>query len=316
MRNLRFGAPDDLDLISADILTTQQLSNYYTGKNVLIVGGSRGVGFGTAMNLAESGANIWIAGRNEKTGQNAINQLKQKLLFSDKQIVKFMKADLSTVNGAFEFMKRLKDENVKFHVVFAVNAVFPDWNDLYTKEGLEKSIATISLGRYILFKEIESLLADDDPRIGNVMLGASRTVGEFERDVVMGKKNVTGLYHGLAHMHWTNELVLMDLAKRINDNVHIACLYPGLVGTELHNGQSRIMELLEPIIISIYGVSEYECGRRMSSVLASPKLLKKKLSYFDENNNAKIKGVTEEEKKEEEWFIKFLDSHIEKFRNK
>ena len=43
----------------------------FTKKNVVITGGSSGIGFATAKAFINTGANVWITGRNEEKLQRA-----------------------------------------------------------------------------------------------------------------------------------------------------------------------------------------------------------------------------------------------------
>ena len=51
--------------------------NRFTGKNVWIIGASEGIGFALASSLAESGANLFISGRNEQKLKEALTQMNQ-----------------------------------------------------------------------------------------------------------------------------------------------------------------------------------------------------------------------------------------------
>lgn len=58
----------------------------FTNKNVVIVGGTTGIGLATAKAFIGAGANVWITGRNADNLQNAsaeINNLKLKTVVSD-----------------------------------------------------------------------------------------------------------------------------------------------------------------------------------------------------------------------------------------
>jgi len=47
------------------------------GKNVIVTGGNRGIGFGVSTAYAQSGANVAILCRNKESGARAVEQLKQ-----------------------------------------------------------------------------------------------------------------------------------------------------------------------------------------------------------------------------------------------
>ena len=49
--------------------------NDFSGKTVLVTGGTSGIGRACAMRFAKEGANVIIAGRNSKKGQAVIEEL-------------------------------------------------------------------------------------------------------------------------------------------------------------------------------------------------------------------------------------------------
>lgn len=51
--------------------------NRFTGKNIWIIGASEGIGFALANSLAQSGANLFISGRNEQKLKEALAQMNQ-----------------------------------------------------------------------------------------------------------------------------------------------------------------------------------------------------------------------------------------------
>jgi len=309
-------APEDPSIGTVDILSTKQLTHYFNGKNVLVVGGSRGVGYGIAWNLVESGANVWLAGRSQSSGDKAINLLKEKRV-SEKQVLKFIQADLSTVRGSFAFIDKLNHENIKFNDIVVTIAVFPDWNDLLTEEKLEKFHATALLGRYILYKEIDKFFVKEDPRLMHVFVGGHKpSITELNRDLITGKKNVTSLLECIAHGPSAGDLILFHADKVLNSNVHITSTHPGFLITDLHRNQGILLDIFEKIVFALAGISEYDCGRKLTSVLASPKMLVKRLTFVDEDMIGRIKSneISVIEKKDYDWLINFLDSHIAKYR--
>ena len=49
----------------------------FIGKNVLVVGGGRGIGKACALNYADCGANIFIGNRNEEQGKSTVEEIKK-----------------------------------------------------------------------------------------------------------------------------------------------------------------------------------------------------------------------------------------------
>ncbi|GAA6765552.1 SDR family oxidoreductase [Flavobacterium johnsoniae] len=72
----------------------------FTNKNVLITGGTTGIGLATAKEFIKAGANVWITGRNSENlekAANEINSSKLKTIVSDTANL----SDLSLLEKAF-----------------------------------------------------------------------------------------------------------------------------------------------------------------------------------------------------------------------
>ncbi|ABQ06858.1 SDR family oxidoreductase [Flavobacterium johnsoniae] len=72
----------------------------FTNKNVLITGGTTGIGLATAKEFIKAGANVWITGRNSENlekAANEINSQKLKTIVSDTANL----SDLSLLEKAF-----------------------------------------------------------------------------------------------------------------------------------------------------------------------------------------------------------------------
>ncbi len=77
----------------------------FTNKNVIIIGGTTGIGLATAKEFINSGANVWITGRNNENLQKAaseINSSKLTTVVSDTSNL----ADISLLVNAFSETKR------------------------------------------------------------------------------------------------------------------------------------------------------------------------------------------------------------------
>ena len=63
-------APADDFIGKIPLLSTEDLMTHVKGKNALLIGGTRGVGMGTALALYRAGAHVTIVGRSDHSGAN------------------------------------------------------------------------------------------------------------------------------------------------------------------------------------------------------------------------------------------------------
>jgi retinol dehydrogenase-12 len=74
-----------------------------TDKIVIITGANTGIGKETAIDLAKRGAKVYIACRDAKRGQDALEEIKEK---SGNDKVHFMQLDLASLDSIREFSQR------------------------------------------------------------------------------------------------------------------------------------------------------------------------------------------------------------------
>ena len=83
------------------------------GKSALVVGGTRGVGYGTALALAMSGASlVTVVGRSAASGSRAVsritNELADEKSSSSSTIINFVQGDIGTVASTNALLEKLQ----------------------------------------------------------------------------------------------------------------------------------------------------------------------------------------------------------------
>jgi hypothetical protein len=141
-------AARDLKVGTIGVMSGQELTNFYgynslitlvtltlitliiDGKRRLVVGGTRGVGFGTALAVVRAGGHVTIVGR---TVGNSLAQLEKEA--TGKQPPRYLQGDLSTVASTQRTLTSLAalvaEEGLFDYLVCSV-AVFPQWNEYYS----------------------------------------------------------------------------------------------------------------------------------------------------------------------------------------
>ncbi|WP_130735462.1 SDR family oxidoreductase [Flavobacterium sp. J27] len=83
----------------------------FTNKNVVITGGSTGIGFATAKAFINAGANVWITGRSAGNLQKALTEINSPKL-------KTVVSDTSTLEGIAVLEKKFAESGNKLDVLF------------------------------------------------------------------------------------------------------------------------------------------------------------------------------------------------------
>ena len=83
----------------------------FKNKNVVITGGSTGIGFSTAQAFIQSGANVWITGRNAENLQQASKKI-------NSQKLKTVISDTSKLSGIETLEKQIAESGNKLDVLF------------------------------------------------------------------------------------------------------------------------------------------------------------------------------------------------------
>ncbi|KAI8855022.1 hypothetical protein BC829DRAFT_485951 [Chytridium lagenaria] len=176
------------------------------GKNVVVVGGTQGIGAATALRFASLGASVLISGRNEARGSSMVQSLRttysnaSKILRregrlkgnekedevaasssspigSDIPEFTFVKADIGTVEGCLSLVKevkdwdRLKDEGIYALIMTAGSLNFGPRRE--NKEGIESTFATNFLSKFTILNSLLSQLQSSaHSRVVTVLHGA------------------------------------------------------------------------------------------------------------------------------------------------
>jgi len=137
----------------------------FTNKNVVITGGTTGIGLATAKAFINAGANVWITGRNKANLEKAaaeINSRKLKTVVSDTSIV----ADIAILE------KAIAESGTQLDVLFlnAGIAVFAPI-DQVTEADFDAQFNTNVKGHFFTLQKLLPYLAD-----GSAVVFTSSTV--------------------------------------------------------------------------------------------------------------------------------------------
>ncbi|KEO71637.1 SDR family NAD(P)-dependent oxidoreductase [Anditalea andensis] len=181
-------------------------------KNIVITGGSTGIGFATAKAFIEKGANVWITGRSADNLQKAsakINSPKLKTVVSD----------TSNLAGIEVLRKAVEEDQIKIDVLFlnAGIAVFASIEDV-TEADFDAQFNTNVKGSFFTLQKLLPSI-----KHGGSVIFTSSTVATAAQLGSSGYAATKGAINKIAQVA-SNELA----AKKIRVNV----VSPGPTQTE------------------------------------------------------------------------------------
>ena len=221
--------------------------------NILITGGTSGLGYRTASVLAQENKNkILLIGSNDKKGKqallNLIHETKNKNL-------KFMQADLSSIKDIKLLAKKLINEKLDI-LINNAGALYYSRNESIDK--IEKTFALNHLSYFALTNLLlKYKVIKNGGRIINVASGAHRGV-----DIDFNNLEMSNNYNGWI-CYKKSKLCNILFTKKLSDliskkNITVNCLHPGFVKTEFGKNNRGIVGLVIKFLMNFFAITVEE----------------------------------------------------------
>lgn len=254
------------------------------GRIALVTGGTSGIGFYTALALAQIGAAVYITGRDESRGLEAERQM---CAAAGHEKVHFVQADASTVGGNQELAHRILERTDQLHIL--VNNVGGMYNDRWeTSEGYEATLALNFVGPFALTKALLPLLQRSAPaRIVNV---SSAGYLMWKGNLFVDPQSCEAYSGGDAYNRskYLNLLWTLALARRLEGSgVTANVLHPGTAWTAMTKSSEPrsfppSMRPLWPVLRLIQRIGSPQKVAQTSIYLASaPEVTNVTGQYFE-----------------------------------
>ena len=246
------------------------------GKNVLVTGSSRGIGFYTAKGLAEMGAHIIVVSHDESHCQSAVEEVHQAV---GKESARYYVTDLALQEEVHRLAEKVQTDYDRLDVL--VNNV-GTWNARYeeTADGIERTFALNHLSYFLLSGLLlERLKKSRAARIVNVASDAHQGVDRINFEDI-GLQGQYRPFQAYAQSKLANIMFTYQLAEKLEGRgITVNALHPGSVASKLY----RDFGIFEPLIllwIRLTGKTSEEGAQTPIYLASSPELDDVNGKYF------------------------------------
>ncbi len=216
-----------------------------TGRVAIVTGANSGIGFETAKALAQKGATVVMACRNQAKGEAAAEAIRKE---EPRGSVQVMALDLSSLDSVRDFAGKYSNKFERLDLLVNNAGVMALPKRLETVDGFEMQFGTNHLGHFALTGLLFDLLAKTSgSRIVNVSSGAHRP-GRMAWDDLQSQRSyspfVAYSQSKLANLLFTNEL--QRRVDKAGQKVMVTAAHPGWTATNLQ-AHWGIAELFNPL---------------------------------------------------------------------
>ena len=254
-----------------------------TGKTILITGATSGIGLATAYALAEKGASIVLAGRNEVRSQQAAIKIRQT---TSNNRVDYILADLSSQADirkmAQEYLRRYDQLDVLIN-----NAGAHFFKRQLSQDHVEMTFAVNHLAPFLLTNLLLPQLLAAAHNTGEARVINVSSNGHFGgqldfSDLMFERRPYFFGWPAYKQSKLSNVLFSAELDRRLQGSqVRSFSLHPGLVPTNIFKLDDGILKSIVKIFVKRFGISE-QAGALTSIYLASaPDVISGGGKYFE-----------------------------------
>ena len=197
-------------------------SHQLQGKNIIVTGGSRGLGYYIAKRCISEGANVLITGRDEKTLKKVVDELGERS--------SYIVFDAKNIDGIDEFLlnveKIFNGEKISALVSNAGISLHEGDFHSVTKEGWDSQFDINLKGNYFLVKKYVEYLESKKDKSGNIVVITSER-GFRADDIPYGLTKVA-----------SNSFIKCIASKVIGEGIRLNGVAPGVTTSDM-TGVSR-----------------------------------------------------------------------------
>ena len=259
--------------------------------NIIITGGTSGLGYRTAFILAKDNKNkIILIGKNKAKGNQAIKSLTNE---TNNKKISFLQADLSSISETSSLKEKLANNKID---VLINNAGALFYSRLESVDGIEKTFALNHLSYFILSNLLlKNKIIKNGARIINVASGAHRGVDVNFDDIEM-VNNYNG-WISYKKSKLCNILFTKKLSKLVSkNNVTVNCLHPGFVKTNFGKNNTGVIGLIIKFLMTVFAIKVEEGAETIIYLATSDNVKNISGEYFYQSKINKPSNFAENNK--------------------
>jgi NAD(P)-dependent dehydrogenase (short-subunit alcohol dehydrogenase family) len=259
-------------------------------KTILVTGSTDGIGLETALELARSGHEVVLHGRNEEKVQRARDAIRHA---APDAVLHTAHADLADFDAVALMAQDLAARLPRLDVLINNAGVYMTGRRI-SKEGFEMTLAVNYLAHFLLTVLLLPLLKkSSDPRVVTVS-SIAHTRGRIDFDNLNGERHFDA-YHAYANSKLADTLFASELARR-EPWLASNSLHPGVIDTKLlHTGfdatgdsvavgaRTSVYLATSPDVKGISGKYFAHCASVQPAPLAKDSNLARQLWKWSEN---------------------------------
>lgn len=184
------------------IIIVKEPSNLLLGKVALVTGGSSGIGFAIAKSLKNSGAKVYIIGRN-----------KQKLLSASKEIgCEYLTLDIRNISAIESTIKDLA--NIE-HIDILINSAGIHGDDMFghvTEKTFDEVISVNVKALYFMCQTVSNVMVAQGTHGHILNVSSASSIKPSWTPYEISKRAVNGITQGMAHKLIKHGIVVNGIA--------------------------------------------------------------------------------------------------------
>ena len=222
------------------------------GKNIIITGGTSGIGYEAVLALCGLGADVTIASRNPAKGKTVIERV--RAIHPD-CTVSFEALDTASMDSVREFADCWNKEEKRLDTLILNAGISNVPKREVTADGFERQLATNYLGHFALTGLLLPSMTDsDDGRIiATSSLAHKRTT--LHLDDLQLTKHYSPMI-GYAQSKLAVLTFMLELAKRLKESgsdIKAIPIHPGVASTDITRGGDKASPILHHFAKFVFG---------------------------------------------------------------